>query len=99
MQEAASTPLPVAGQDDAETCAAKGKRCACGKPPRPRSRRRLSSIHDVKAALADILWKLEQHQVEPGHARTLIYGYSILAGVITRSDLEARVKELMAASK
>jgi len=94
MPETAATPLPVAVPGDAETCVDTGKPCRCGKTPRPRSRRRLSSIQNVKSALADILWKLEQHQVEPGHARTLIYGYSILASVIQNHDFADRIAAL-----
>ncbi len=35
--------------------------------------------------------------MEPGRARALIYGYSVLAGIIQGTDLEQRIASLEAA--
>jgi hypothetical protein len=68
--------------------------------PSPRSRRRrLASLRNVRSALADALWALETEQMEPGRARALIYGYSVLAGIIQGSDLEQRIEWLENAAR
>jgi hypothetical protein len=67
--------------------------------PSPRSRRRrLASLRNVRAALADALWGLETDLIEPSKARVLIYGYSVLAGIIQGTDLEQRIELLEAAA-
>ena len=64
-------------------------------PPRPRaSRRRLASLRNVRTALADALCSLEADRIEPAKARVLIYGYSVLAGIIQGTDLERRIEVL-----
>ncbi len=67
-------------------------------PPSPRVRRayrrRLGNLKNVRCALADALRELEAGDVEPGRARALVYGYSVLAGIIQGTDLEARIAAL-----
>lgn len=66
-------------------------------PPVPRKRRRrLVTMYNVKTALADTLRALENDTMEPMKARTLIYGYSVMAGLIQEHDMEERVKALEA---
>jgi hypothetical protein len=67
-------------------------------PPRTR-RRGLASLRNVRTALADALWGLEADLMEPAKARVLIYGYSVLAGIIQGTDLEERIESLEAAIK
>jgi hypothetical protein len=68
--------------------------------PRPRSRRRrLANLRNVRTALADALWGLEADLIEPSKARVLIYGYSVLAGIIQGTDLDQRIESLEAALK
>lgn len=67
--------------------------------PSPRSRRRrLANLRNVRTALADALWRLETDLMEPAKARVLIYGYSVLAGIIQGIDLEQRIEWLEAAA-
>jgi hypothetical protein len=54
----------------------------------------MANLRNVRTALADALWALETEQMEPGRARALIYGYSVLAGIIQGTDLEQRVERL-----
>ena len=69
-------------------------------PPHPRSRRRrLANLRNVRTALADALCGLEADRIEPAKARVLIYGYSVLAGIIQGTDLESRIDSLEAAMK
>jgi len=71
-----------------------------GATPSPRSRRRrLANLRNVRTALADALWGLETDLIEPSKARVLIYGYSVLAGIIQGTDLEERIESLEAAIK
>ena len=67
-------------------------------PPRTR-RRGLASLRNVRTALADALWGLEADLMEPAKARVLIYGYSVLAGIIQGTDLEERIESLETAIK
>jgi len=53
----------------------------------------------VRTALADALCGLEADRIEPSKARVLIYGYSVLAGIIQGTDLEQRIEALEAALK
>jgi hypothetical protein len=51
-------------------------------------------LRNVRCALADALRDLEAGTMEPGKARVLIYGYSVLAGIIQGTDLEDRIATL-----
>ena len=63
-------------------------------PPQRIYRRRLANLRNVRCALADALRALEAGTMEPGKARVLIYGYSVLAGIIQGTDLEDRIAAL-----
>ena len=63
-------------------------------PPQRIYRRRLANLRNVRCALADALRNLEAGTMEPGKARVLIYGYSVLAGIIQGTDLEDRIAAL-----
>jgi hypothetical protein len=63
-------------------------------PPPRIYRRRLANLRNVRCALADALRDLEAGTTEPGKARVLIYGYSVLAGIIQGTDLEGRIAAL-----
>ena len=63
-------------------------------PPPRLYRRRLANLRNVRCALADALRDLEAGTMEPGKARVLIYGYSVLAGIIQGTDLEDRIAAL-----
>lgn len=66
-------------------------------PPAPRAyRRRLSNLTNVRTALADVIRKVESDELEQKKARTLIYGLSVLAGIIQGTDLEERLAALEA---
>ncbi|WNG28417.1 hypothetical protein F0U62_33740 [Cystobacter fuscus] len=68
-------------------------------PPTPRSRRRrLASLGNVKTGLADCIRALEDGSMDAGKARALIYGYSVLAGIIQGTELEERLAKLEAAA-
>lgn len=68
-------------------------------PPTPRQRRRrLASLGNVRTGLADCIRALEDGTMEAGRARALIYGYSVLAGIIQGTELEARLAKLEAAA-
>jgi hypothetical protein len=41
-----------------------------------------------------VLRALENDAINPSKARVMIYGFSVLAGLIEGSDLEARITEL-----
>jgi hypothetical protein len=41
-----------------------------------------------------VLRALENDTINPSKGRVLIYGFSVLAGLIEGSDLEARITEL-----
>jgi hypothetical protein len=69
-------------------------------PPSPRQRRRrLASLGNVRTGLADCLRALEDGTMEAGKARALIYGYSVLAGIIQGTELEDRLAKLEATAK
>lgn len=69
-------------------------------PPSPRQRRRrLANLGNVKTGLADCIRALEDGTMEAGKARALIYGYSVLAGIIQGTELEERLAKLEAAVK
>jgi hypothetical protein len=69
-------------------------------PPSPRQRRRrLANLGNVKTGLADCIRALEDGSMEAGKARALIYGYSVLAGIIQGTELEERLTKLEAAAK
>jgi hypothetical protein len=69
-------------------------------PPSPRQRRRrLANLGNVKTGLADCIRALEDGTIEAGKARALIYGYSVLAGIIQGTELEERLSKLEAAAK
>ena len=63
-------------------------------PPQPVYRRRLANLRNVRCALADALRALEAGTLEPAKARVMIYGYSVLAGIIQGTDLEDRIATL-----
>jgi hypothetical protein len=63
-------------------------------PPPRAYRRRLANLRNVRCALADALRALEAGTLEPGKARVMIYGYSVLAGIIQGTDLEDRIATL-----
>lgn len=68
-------------------------------PPTPRQRRRrLASLGNVRTGLADCIRALEDGTMDAGRARALIYGYSVLAGIIQGTELEARLVKLEAAA-
>jgi hypothetical protein len=69
-------------------------------PPSPRQRRRrLASLGNVRTGLADCIRALEDGTMEASKARALIYGYSVLAGIIQGTELEERLAKLEAAAK
>ncbi|ATB44839.1 hypothetical protein [Corallococcus macrosporus] len=69
-------------------------------PPSPRQRRRrLVNLGNVRTGLADCLRALEDGTMEASKARALIYGYSVLAGVIQGTELEERLAKLEAAAR
>lgn len=69
-------------------------------PPSPRQRRRrLANLGNVKTGLADCIRALEDGTMEAGKARALIYGYSVLAGIIQGTELEERLTRLEASVK
>lgn len=69
-------------------------------PPSPRQRRRrLANLGNVKTGLADCIRALEDGTMEAGKARALIYGYSVLAGIIQGTELEERLAKLEAAAR
>ena len=94
--------VPAAQQDlpDAVPAVQGGGTTAGTAPPQPPLpppriyRRRLSNLRNVRCALADALRALEAGTLEPGKARVLIYGYSVLAGIIQGTDLEDRIATL-----
>lgn len=55
--------------------------------PRPRYRA-LGNLEDVKRALARCLRKLEHERLESGKARAMIYGLSVLGGLMAHEDHE-----------
>ena len=63
-------------------------------PPPRIYRRRLANLRNVRCALADALRSLEAGTLEPSKARVMIYGYSVLAGIIQGTDLEDRIAAL-----
>ncbi|QDE91902.1 hypothetical protein BHS06_24555 [Myxococcus xanthus] len=69
-------------------------------PPTPRQRRRrLVNLRNVRTGLADCLRALEDGTMEANKARALIYGYSVLAGIIQGTELEVRLAKLEAAAR
>lgn len=64
-----------------------------GGSPRQR-RRRLGNLVNLRCGLADCIRALEDETMEPGRARALIYGYSVLAGIIQGTELEERLAKL-----
>lgn len=69
-------------------------------PPPPRvRRRRLASLGNVKTGLADCIRALEDGTLDAGKARALIYGYSVLAGIIQGTELEERLAKLEASAR
>ncbi len=70
-------------------------------PPSPieRRRRRLASVCNVRLALADCLRALEAGTLESSKARVLIYGYSVLVGIIQGTDIERRLMQLESSMK
>lgn len=67
-------------------------------PSSPRRyRRRLANLLNVRTALADVIRQVDTGELaDMKRARTLIYGLSVLAGVIQGTDLEARLEALEA---
>jgi hypothetical protein len=71
--------------------------------PTPRRRgRRLKSIENLRAFVADVLRRVETGvppgaPLDPARARVLLYGASILVTAIGGADLEARVTAIEAA--
>jgi len=67
-------------------------------PPVRPYRRRLSSLRNVRNALADVARGLEAGERKPLDAKVLVYGYATLAGVIEKdreqTELAARVAAL-----
>lgn len=69
-------------------------------PPPPKRRgRRLRSIENVRAFVADVLRKVEGSvpegaQLDVARARVMLYGASILASLVQGSDFEDRLREL-----
>ncbi len=69
-------------------------------PPSPRQRRRrLVNLGNVRTGLADCLRALEDGTIEASKARALIYGYSVLAGIIQGTELEERLAKLEATAR
>lgn len=63
--------------------------------PGPRRRgRRLGSIANVRAGLADVIRKLEAGELDSKRATCLVYAYATLAGVIKGGELEDRIAAL-----
>lgn len=69
-------------------------------PPPPKRRgRRLRSVENVRAFVADVLRKVEASipegaPLDPARARVMLYGASILASLVQGSDFEERLREL-----
>ncbi len=53
----------------------------------------------MKTGLADCIRALEDGTMEAGKARALIYGYSVLAGIIQGTELEERLAKLEVTAK
>lgn len=80
---------------ESENAGREGKGGGTKPPPTPRAyRRRLANMGNVRSALSDVLRRLETGEVETGRARALVYGYSVLAGIISGADLEGRIAAL-----
>mgnify|MGYP005823140247 CR=1 FL=1 len=62
-------------------------------PPVKRGRR-LGNVANVRSGLADVIRQLEAGELETKRANALVYAYSVLAGIMQGSDLEARVAAL-----
>ncbi len=58
--------------------------------------RRLHSIANVKACLADVVRELEADRMDVQKARALVYALATLAGIIQGHDMEQRIKQLEA---
>ncbi len=69
-------------------------------PPTPKRRgRRLRSVENVRAFVASVLRAVEESvpeggKLDVGRARVMLYGASILAGLVQGSDFEDRLREL-----
>lgn len=59
---------------------------SAGKAVKRAYRRRLSSLDNVRTALADVVRKLEVGHVEPGNARAMVYALATLAHLIKESE-------------
>lgn len=66
-------------------------------PAKNKRGRRLSSLANVKAALADVYRQLEAGTLKPGDVRARVYALQVLAQVIQVSDLEKQLARLDAA--
>lgn len=65
--------------------------------PAKKRGRRLSSMANIKAALADVYRQLEAGTLKAGDARARIYALQVLAQVIQVNDLEKQLARLDAA--
>lgn len=68
------------------------------RPPKPRGRR-LRSVENVRAFVADVLRQVENsvpegEALDVARARVMLYGASILASLVQGSDFEDRLREL-----
>ncbi len=83
MSEEAESPVPAA-----ESASPLGARL--GK----RRGRRLHSITNVKACLADVIRQLEADRMDTGKARALVYALSTMASILQAHDFEQRLAAL-----
>lgn len=95
--DAAPEAIPAAAPEREPAVAQDG--CArVSPPPSPRQyRRRLANHANVRTALADVLRKLEGDELGDKKARALIYGFAVLAGVISDERKLGELEERLAA--
>lgn len=71
-----------------------------GPPPPPARRRRLRTLANVRAALADVVRGVEGGTLDLGHGRVLVYGLSVLGGIVEKAreqgELLRRIEALEA---
>ena len=73
------------------TKAAKGK---ASQAPRLLPKRRLKTAQDLRVFLADVTNRANRGELDPTTARCLGYLGQVLAGIISTSDLERRIRAL-----
>lgn len=57
-------------------------------------KRRLKTLQDLRRWLADAANRLERGEIEAAHARCITYMASVMSGIISSGDIEARLEKL-----